>query len=288
MSELITADWQIQRNGYLLGDGTDFDIVSIQGLAGAPATRPSDRSLSRRHGAIAGEDYLGSRAVTLGFDVVADSSSTLGEKLDTLARAFAPSVNQVPTFFRVPGVGGGGIVQAEMHVRNRSVPVTTEFARGVARCQFQLAAADPRLYSATLKTDQVSATEATTAGLTFSATFDLSFGGAINPGTVETVNAGTFAAPLTFRVYGPVTDPVVTRGSDGAQMSFTTTVADRSYLEVNGQNRTVLLNGVTNNYSTLDVGSTWLDVPAGTDELRLTRTGSDTATLAVYYRDTYV
>jgi hypothetical protein len=71
-------------------------------------------------------------------------------------------------------------------------------------------------------------------------------------------------------------------------MSFTTTVADGSYLEVNGQNRTVLLNGVTNNYSTLDVGSTWLDVPAGTDELRLTRTGSDAATLAVYYRDTYV
>ena len=287
MSELITGDWQIQRNGVLLGDGTEFDVSNITGLAGQPATVASERSLSRRHGSIAGEDFLGTRSMVLSFDVVSDTSS-LTSKLETLASAFGPSVNEVPTYFRIPGVGGGTIVSCDTHVRRRSVPIDLAYSRGVARASFQLVASDPRLYSSTLKTDTASATEATTVGLTFDATFDLSFGGAVSPGLIEVNNAGTFAAPLTMRIYGPVVDPVVTRSSDGAAMSFTVTVADGDWIDIDVQNRTVLLNGVTNNYSKLDVGSTWLDVSPGVDYFRLTRTGSDAAVLVVSYRDTYV
>lgn len=287
MGALITGDWQIQRAGYLLGDTTDYDIRKIDGL-GQPAAVPSDKPLSQRHGAVAGKDFLGSRVVTVVFEVVDDSSYSMGEKLAVLAEAFAPTEEQKPTFMRIPGVGGGGVVELATHVRRRSVSVTTEYARGLATVAVQLSASDPRLYGYNQITGSASADDDSGLGLEFDVTPDIGFGGAVLPGLIETNNGGNFSAPLMFRVYGPVTNPVVTRVSDGAAMSFTTTVASGSYLEVNSESRTVKLNGVTNQYSTLDVGSTWLEVPAGDDQFRLTRTGTGSATLVVYYNDCYV
>ena len=287
MGALITGDWQIQRAGVLLGDTTDYDIRKIDGLGQPPAV-PSDKPLSQRHGAVAGKDYLGSRVVTLLFEVVEDDTSTMGAKLAVLAEAFAPTEDQVPTFMQVPGVGGGGVIELATHVRRRSVSITTEYARGLATVAVQLSASDPRLYGYALITGSANADDASALGLEFDVTPDIGFGGAVLPGLIETSNEGNFPAPLTFRVYGPVIDPVVTRVSDGAAMSFTTTVADGSYLEVDSESRTVKLNGVTNQYSTLDVGSTWLEVPAGVDQFRLTRTGAGSATLVVYYNDCYV
>nr|MCH9835585.1 hypothetical protein [bacterium] len=82
--QLITAEWQIERNGLLMGDGTVYDLVNIEGLAGAPAAVPSDRALAQRNGSIAGEDYLSARSIILTFEIVDDNTSTMTAKLDAL------------------------------------------------------------------------------------------------------------------------------------------------------------------------------------------------------------
>ncbi len=286
--QLITAEWQIERNGLLMGDGTAYDLVNIEGLAGAPATVPSDRALAQRNGSIAGEDYLSARSIILTFEIVDDNTSTMAAKLDALARAMGPTVDPEPIAFWLPGVANSTVVTATAHVRRRDVPIGIRFANGVARATFLLSAADPRLYGIYQTIVSVNAAGTSSAGLTFPATFDLSFGGAITPGLAEVTNAGNFSAPFTFRIYGPVQDPVVTRSSDGAFLGFTKTLATAAdYLEVDTQNRTVKLGGITNNYNTLNADSTWFDLAPGLNELRLTRTGSGAATLVVYSRNAY-
>ena len=285
--DLITGDWQIERNGVLFGDGTVYDIRQITGLAGAPKSASSDRMLSARHGAVAGEDYVTPRTVTIKFEIVSDES-TLTAKLDVLTLAFAPSIDPVLIAYRIPGVAGGGVVTSTAHCRNRSINVDAVYARGVATVDVQLSSADPRLYGltqtlATAATDDVSA-----VGLEFNVTGDFGFGGAIAPGSVTVTNAGNFAEPFLFRVYGPCTDPVVTRSSDSLFMSFSGTIADGDYLEVDTATRTVKLNGVTNKYSWLLGSSTWFDLVPGANVLRLTRTGADTSILFVYLYNAYV
>jgi hypothetical protein len=190
--------------------------------------------------------------------------------------------------YRVPGVAGGGVVTSTAHCRNRSVNVDAVYARGVATVDVQLSAADPRLYGLTQNSVSAGVAAGAAVGVTFNATAPFSFGGAIAPGSATVTNAGNFAEPFVMRIYGPCVDPVVTRASDSLALSFTTTIADGNYLEVDTASRTVKLNGVTNQYSVLDGGSTWFDLVPGDNDLRLTRTGADVATLFVYFYNAYV
>ncbi len=285
--DLITGDWQIERNGLLMGDGTPYDIRQIGGLSGAPGSSSSDRSLSQRHGAVAGEDYVTPRTVTVKFEIVSDES-TLTAKLDALNLAFAPSIDPVAIAYRIPGVAGGGVVTSVAHCRKRDVQVDTVYARGLATVDLQLSAADPRLYGLTQKTAQAGTDDVATVGLTFNATAPFSFGGAIAPGSLTVTNDGNFAEPFMMRVYGPCTDPVVTRSSDELFLEFNGTVADGDYLEIDTSDRTIKTNGVTNSYAMLDGSSTWFDLVPGANVLRLTRTGSDVASLNVYLYNAYV
>jgi hypothetical protein len=285
--DLITGDWQIERNGVLFGDGTVYDIRQITGLAGAPKSASSDRMLSARHGAVAGEDYVTPRTVTIKFEIVSDES-TLTAKLDVLTLAFAPSIDPVAIAYRVPGVAGGGVVTSTAHCRNRSVNVDAVYARGVATVDVQLSAADPRLYGLTQNLVTAGVDDVADVGIQFPIAAPLGFGGAIAPGSTTVTNAGNFAEPFVMRIYGPCTDPVVTRAGDGLALSFTTTIADGDYLELNTAFRTVKLNGVTNQYSVLDGGSTWFDLVPGGNDLRLTRTGADVSRLYVYSFNAYV
>ena len=287
--DLITQPWQIQRRDLLMGDGTEYDIVQIAGAAGTPATVPSDRALAQRDGSIAGQDWLSSRAMTITFEIVDNDTGSMTAKLDALSRAMAPTTDPEPLAIRLPGVANATLVTTNVHVRRRSVPIDNTFAHGVARATFQVSSADPLFYSIATTTTTAQASGGTsTVGLTFPATFDLSFGGAITPGAVEVTNNGNYDAPFTFRIYGPVQDPVLTRASDGAFLAFTKTLATSAdFLEVKTDDRTVTLGGTLNAYSTLDADSTWFDLIPGSNDLRLTRTGSGAATIAVYSRHAY-
>ena len=121
--DLITGDWQIERGDLLVGDNTAYGITQVLGAAGAPPTVASDRALARRHGSIAGEDYLSPRSLTLTIEVVDDETATMTQKLDALSRAFGPSIDPVPTALRIPGVALGAVVTTSAHVRRRTIPI---------------------------------------------------------------------------------------------------------------------------------------------------------------------
>jgi len=64
-------------------------------------------------------------------------------------------------------------------------------------------------------------------------------------GQVSLSNAGNESGPVRLRIDGPCTGPVITHGSTGAQLVFSTSLVLRAgeWLEVDMENRTVLANG---------------------------------------------
>lgn len=284
--DLITQDWQMERNGLLVGDGTDYDIRLIQGLLDLPEVRVQDRPLLLRHGSVPGEDYLGSRIFTVEFDLQDETSSSLSTKMSTLTEAFQASVDEEVIAFQIPGVAGGVKAQVSGRVRRRAVPVNLQFAYGHAEAAFQIDCTDPRIYSQAENTGNVGLAS-TGGGMSFNATFDLSFGAVSTGGNLNVTNDGDTDAPAVLRIDGPCTSPTVENVTQGKTLEFDITLSASEYLEIDTENRTVLLNGTASRYSTLVSTSRWWDLAPGVNALDFRAATATAATLTVTWRDAW-
>jgi hypothetical protein len=103
---------------------------------------------------------------------------------------------------------------------------------------------------------------------------------------------GNRPTPLTIKIHGAITNPLVVRVSDGAMIAFSGTVTAGNYLEVNAADRSVLLNGLTNSLGLLLPALTnWTAFQAPpsptTQEYLLTGSAATTAYLEILSRAAY-
>jgi phage-related protein len=284
--DLITQVWQAERDGLLIGDGTDYDIRVIDGLASMPEVRPQDRPLLLRHGSIAGDDYLGERIMTMELDIAESDRDLMATKIDALATAFRTTVEESPFHFRIPGVAGGSKAFINARVRRRDIPIGVEYSRGLATVAFEFHATDPRVYAAAESSDTVGLAS-TGGGLVFPATFNLSFGAVSSGGDLTVTNAGAFPAPAVFRIDGPCTSPIIENTTVGRSLSFDITLSASEFLVIDTEARTVLLGGTASRYSTLETSSRWYDLEPGDNALDFRASTTTAATLTVTWRSAW-
>src|SRR6266545_1375209 len=197
--------------GLLVGDGTAYELASVEGLADQPDLRTSDRTRLRRHGMLPGDDFLDGRSLVVTLEVFGADDPSFQAAIDALKLAFRPGNPESPVVFQVPGVAGGG--QRRISARPRKLALPVDIDRFFYRqpiATIQLDATDPRLYD----DNQLSLAANLAAGvpgLTWNLTWPLSWGGASTSGSVFATNAGTFPTPLLVRFDGPVTNPGVER-----------------------------------------------------------------------------
>lgn len=282
----ITQDWQMERGTLLVGDGTDYDIRVISGLASLPEVRPQDRPLLLRHGSVPGLDYLGERTFVVEFDVVDETESSLSTKMQALSTAFQNDEEEAELAFQIPGVANGVKAIVYGRVRQRNVPVNLQYAYGSAEAAFQVVCTDPRIYSQVVNSSSVGLAS-TSGGLTFNATPNFSFGAVSTGGELTVSNAGNFDAPATFRIAGPCTSPVIENVTLGKSLSFDITLSASEYLLIDSESRTVLLNGTASRYSTLNTTSRWFDLAPGSNVLDFRAATATSSTLTVTWRDSW-
>ena len=268
----MAADWLVVFNNFAAGsyhDGTvlPVDFVGIDGLGDIPEVISADRPRLRRHGIIAGDDFLGARTITVRY--IFDQASWVDD-LARMRRAFQPCTEELPLQFRVPGVAGmpedtwdARTVMAR--VRRRSIPTTLEFRMGLAFADVQFICTDPRIYGGTV-TNEVFL-PVSINGLAFNAAFPMSFGGNNVSGSMSFNNEGDFATEWTATIRNACTNPRIINNTTGAYLQFNTTLVDGETLSIDSQNRTATLNGVASRYYTISVGSTWFDLPPGNTDL---------------------
>lgn len=150
-----------------------------------------------------------------------------------------------------------------------------------------LVGADPRVYSAALKTSS------------YDPTASLSGGGVAMPMPMPLVfstttatelvvqNQGNTKTPPVFTIKGPVDHPIVDNDStvESILINYVLGAADTVVVDV--ANRLVTLNGVTRRDLIIVAGTTWFSLPPGENALRLRGTGMVTGqtSLAVAFRD---
>ena len=285
--DLITADYEMEFRGLLMGGTTDYSITGIDGLLGLPDIVSADQGRLRRHGLRAGDDFLQGRSVVVAMEVYASTEAGYTTAIQELKEALRPGVAEVPLVFRLPSVAGGSPFRVDARVRRVSWPVTLGhfFRRDEITVEFY--STDPRLYANSLSTD--SATLPTAGGgLSFDATPDFSFGATSTGGELSLTNSGAWQTPVVFRIDGPVQTPRIIHNGLDKELELDLTVATGDYVLLDSESRTVLLNGTASRYSSLDSSSEWFDLEPGLNQISFRGATTAAGSIAATWRDAWV
>jgi len=273
----------IGTTGLVVGKGTTYPWAIMPDLFGVPEIRTVDYYRPARHGEVAGQDLLAARTVVLEVHVNAAIEEDAETALHQLTVAFSAVDADTTLDIEVTGA-----VAYRLYGRPRGVEVALDkqVRGGVIRARCTFKAMDPRLYIAAAQTLPISLAGGG-GGLTFNATADFTFGGAVSGGTATATVAGTIPVPWVATMTGPLTNPIFEHVGQGRQIALVGTVNAGETLVVDSDARTILLNGTTSRYSFLSSTSRWFDLTPGANLLAF-RTSSGTGTLSLAYRAAYI
>ena len=121
----------------------------------------------------------------------------------------------------------------------------------------QLFAVDPRKY-ASAQSSASTGLASQSGGMTFNATFPLTFGTVGGGGLVTLTNAGNFQTPLTMTITGPVANPIVDNITTGQSLIFLITLASSDTLVISQAGTSlasIVLNGTASRRNALQINS---------------------------------
>lgn len=285
--DLITDDWEFEWDGLLLGGDTAFSFVESPDLADLPGVISADRERLRRHGKIAGDDFLTDRQITLVFELYGEDQAAFEVVAAELAAVTRPGEAEAPLCFRVPGVAGGGVRRVNARVRRRQVPVNGEWYYNIPVATLQFVATDPRIYSATDDVQTVNLPSGG-GGLSWAATWPAVWSAQVDSGSLFVTNVGNFSAPWSATITGPVVNPQIRNVTTGQFVGFNLTLVDGDVLTIDSDSRTVILNGTESRYYTVQQGSAWWDFEPGVTEIAYRASTSTTSQLTMTTRSAWM
>lgn len=218
--DLLDRDNQVEWRGVLLGSGTPYRSISLEGWQDLPALRGTNQVLSGFHGNRPGQLTADQRTVTLNFRLsqrLADFRASVAE----LRRLTAPTENPVEEALAVQIDGQKYLVMARCH--RRAIPTDKHYAIGHTVGAVQWVSTNPRQWLLPRKTAQAKLATDPTGGLVFPLVFPLDFGQATSGGgfPAPLENTGSVDSWPIWRITGPCTGPVITDLTTGAsQLRF--------------------------------------------------------------------
>lgn len=240
--------------GAVDASGVDWRLMNLEGWD-SPDSRSEFTEREADHGSWASPVYLSSRPITLGGTILAPSQALLEAAMDQL-RAAAGLTDTLLTVWET--------TPKQAVVRRSGKPLIQYLTDTKASFSVLVTAADPRRYSTTLSTD-TKALPSTSGGLTYPATFPVTFSATAVAGSILAVNAGNADTRPVLTITGPVVAPSVSAlYADGTvrQLIYSLDLASGDVLTIDTDARTVLLNGDVSRRRFLTVSAGWPTIPA--------------------------
>lgn len=242
--------FRLRDDGVLLNPTNQIfpfvDIYKISGLDSAPY-RETERDHEGVDGGFLDAEFEKGRPIVLEGTALGDVN-LLMPLLETLKVNFKPSSVLLPFYYKAPAIGS-----RVLFVKPRGVRYDWDQAirHGETPIQFQMYAEDPRQYSPVLETGYVPWAAAPTNGIGFNLGFSFGFGTAASLDNVIITNNGNREAPAVITITGPVTNPRIVNDTLSLTLLFTIVLGATDTLTIDLANKTVRLNGTSNQRGTL-------------------------------------
>lgn len=251
-------------------------LGEVVGLHGIPAPRVIARPRPGGHGEInETKHYLGRRPVWNG-TLTAANDDALWAAYDEILGALWGAVSETRTLRWTRG--DGIALQSMVRLLDAFEPAIRATDAGrILAYQLTFHREDPRNYSQTLRAAVGAALSTGGGGWTFPATLPVIFAPAGGGDTVV-LNSGTIETPATLTIHGLVDNPQILQVNTGRLIVLSGTISAGSTLVVDGTEKTVLLDGVTDRADLVDFAATNWDtalVPPGGCTYRLLATNWD-------------
>ena len=265
--DLLTADLQIEWRGLVLGAGTPYRWVSLEGWLDLPSMRAGDVEIPGRHGEQPGRLTASGRTITFTANVVTPPDQFAGvlAQLDAATAPREPGEDvEEPLVIRLHGQRH--MVWARVH--RRAIPTDHHYALGYTRAIVQWKATNPHKLALPAVTVSTGLPDPNPGGLRWPLAFPLAFGPARVGGEFTVTNLGTVAAEPTWVIRGPVTGPWLRDPDTGRTLEFAPTfeVPAGVDLVLDHAAGTVLLAGVSRSHELLRRG--WFPLRPGTTRVQ--------------------
>jgi hypothetical protein len=258
--------WQLSYNGLIMGVGTDYNLQSLEGFSAFPPIRIADLPKPRTDGAFAGLSLMAERTIIVTLLVAQSALPAFYTDITTASAVLLPvptGAAILPLQVYMPWFTGSRQVYARP---TRIAPkVDKRWSLGYGPVAIEFTAADPRIYDIVTQTASAGLSNPT-AGAAFPWSWPLSWG-ASSGGSVLVTNLGNWAAPVTFTIQGPCTNPKIVNAATGQTLTFSLTLANTDTLVVSSDAHTAILNGTASRLNTLAVGSQWWNAAPGTSTI---------------------
>lgn len=282
----LTEDYTYQfgDTGVVLNTSADttqpfVDITSVAGLDNSDF-RTSERVREGSDGGFIDSQFENMRVITLG-GVIYASASNVEIFCDSLKENYAPTFANVPFYFKHPSVGQRVIFAKSLGCRYN---IESLRRTGQTNVQFLLKAEDPSIYGDLFTL--VGGLAAASSGRGYPRSYNYGYGITTgSAGQINVLNAGNKPAKAMIRLQN-VINPVIVNDTLNKRLTFTITIQNSDYVDVDLRNRAVILNGTANRRG-LVVGQ-WFLLQKGNNLIRLLGTaGIGTPQMTVTYRPAY-
>src|ERR1044071_6420966 len=239
--DLITADGQLEYNGYVLGDDVTTFMTSLTGWEDLPPIDSSNTLRPASHGAWVGKKLAGQRILTWSGRFAPEETNEWSTTLSELKQVFTipPGTTEYAIAVRTRSdtkIAFGAVTQ-------RAIPMDYAYSYFGANLTIQFECSDPRLYSLSEITVFISMPTDTEDGLDYPLVYPLDYGADEFVSDLNIINEGNAPTPMTLVYNGPAINPTLVNSTTNQQLGFDISLTETDTLTVNTRTGTVLLNG---------------------------------------------
>lgn len=172
----VLADFQVEYGGFLMGDGTSYDIPPTCDFLDLAAIKSMDQARVWADGSWSGPDFADVLLPSMPVEVSGATPAAFQAAVAAFRNAFTVQASPLPLWVKLPGMAAQGI---PAKTNKRSLPVDLSWSGGFASGAVQWRCPDPQWQSVP-RTLTLAASGANVSGLVF---------------PMFNVAAGTYAVP---------------------------------------------------------------------------------------------
>lgn len=284
----LTDDFQYDIDGFTIGKGTPYKVMSIEGLFELPDVQSSDTGREGVDGDFSGDDeVLTGKTITVQLVLLDENRGASDSLYDALAAATNNISYDVPLTIRRPGKADRIIY---VRTRRRAFRAGWNFSTGLGDGLIEFKALDPRMYSGATHSLLKGLGTSTQSGRGYPLSFPYGYGGILNTaGTINCYNAGNYSAPAVIRLDGPLTAPRITHQESGRTITLTTSIATGEFVLIDLDSHNLLYQGTSSRRAWLDPTSRWFMLAPGDNTLAFRSSGvNEAGTMTITWKDAWV
>ena len=262
---ILTAQYSFSFAGLTFGgEGSPYQILSVDGLEGLPGIRNQDDNRGFADGMFSGQDFLAGRTISIIFNTFGSTGFTAQENFNAIQRRLLPqTTGTTPLYFYLPPNSTQFI---NARVRALRTTVDPNYTYGYITSQVELFCPDPKYYNENTQTASLDYTPP--GGRTYNRVYNLVYGGG-SVAIVTTISNNGWATtyPL-IEINGPITNPVMGNQTENKALYFSGTYSNTDILQVDLYNKLITLNGSP--ARNLLVSGEWFSAQPGNNSFYLT------------------